>query len=319
MQMTGKIKEESSASEQNEPVVRNWEVQKPAKIDEKLRASTSEVVECELIEIPKDFYISDDELATYCLKLSTGHADGKLRIYDKVLKADFTTAEFVKFVKEEYGSIYMGGADEFHKSISASPKGLIIERLTGGKLILSWNITAGRIKRLCESGEYLNAIEHERYVKWKATQDGLKVIVDKTTKNLMHFLDDPEGEGADEAYENVIKATDILLKPKEKENTNLLNLKNDKARKAWLDAFRAWGVWVEVKEVSKTFYRYNFANGCAVVVEVGIEYGDGYSIKKGEREILKYSILDSEHPKFDTHGISYTAVIQWLSQHGKEV
>lgn len=111
--------------------------------------------------------LSDDELSVYCLKLGTGYQYGKFRLYDKVKDGDFTTSEFIDFVKKEYGGIYMGGADNFHKSIEATSRGLEITRLSGGALILSWYTVAGRIKRLIESGEYLSAVELERYAEWK--------------------------------------------------------------------------------------------------------------------------------------------------------
>lgn len=113
--------------------------------------------------------LSDDELSVYCLKLGTGYQYGKFRLYDKVKDGDFTTSEFIDFVKKEYGGIYMGGADNFHKSIEATNRGLEITRLTGGKLILSWSTVAGRIKRLIESGEYLSAEEQEEYARKSLT------------------------------------------------------------------------------------------------------------------------------------------------------
>ena len=106
---------------------------------------------------------------------------------------------------------------------------------------------------------------------------------------------------------------------KDKAKTKLLNLKNEKARKAWLDDFRSWGVWLEVKEVDKTFYRFDFANGAALIVEIGFEYWNSWSTQKGAHERVSYSIIDKEHTKFNSQGESYTNVITWLTAHAKEV
>lgn len=204
----------------------------------------------------------------------------------------------------------MGGADNFHKSIEATSRGLEITRLSGGALILSWYTVAGRIKRLIESGEYLNADQQAQYIQWKAEQDGLVVNVAEMSAQT------PE--------ENKVQSTghsepeDELIKPKDKAKANLLNLKNEKARRAWLDGFRSWGVWLEVKEVDKTFYRYDFANGAALIVEVGFEYWS-FSSTPGAKERVAYSIIDDKHDKFDSKGICYTDVITWLTAHAKEV
>ncbi len=99
-----------------------------------------------------------------------------------------------------------------------------------------------------------------------------------------------------------------------------LNLRNKEERERWLNDFRNWGVWLDVPEVNKTFYRFNFKNGCAIVVEVGIEYYDAYSVQRGNaHERISYSIIDSEHKQFNSQGDSFTMVIQWLTKYSKEL
>ena len=123
---------------------------------------------------------------------------------------------------------------------------------------------------------------------------------------------------SDKEYDKLIKNLDNLIKPKNKTKTNLLNLKNEKARKTWLDDFRSWGVWLEVPQVDKTFYRFDFANGAALIVEVGFEYWS-FSSTPGAKERVAYSIIDDKHDKFDSKGICYTDVITWLTAHAKEI
>lgn len=99
-----------------------------------------------------------------------------------------------------------------------------------------------------------------------------------------------------------------------------LNLRNKEEREQWLQDFRKWGVWLDVPEVNKTFYRFNFKNGCAIVVEVGIEYWDSYSTERGKsHEKISYSIIDSDHKQFNSQGDSFTMVIQWLTKNSKEL
>ena len=97
-----------------------------------------------------------------------------------------------------------------------------------------------------------------------------------------------------------------------------LSLKNKKEREEWVRNFRSWGVWLSIPDVSKTFYRYNFENGCALVVEESAEY---YTYGKTTRHtLLRYAIIDEERPEFDSAqqgGLS--GVVDWLTKHSKEI
>ena len=99
-----------------------------------------------------------------------------------------------------------------------------------------------------------------------------------------------------------------------------LNHRNKEEREEWLRNYRKWGVWLDVPGVDKKFYRYDLINGCAIVVEVGIEYYDAYSVQRGEpHERISYSIIDAEHKQFNSQGDSFTMVIQWLTKYSKEI
>lgn len=99
-----------------------------------------------------------------------------------------------------------------------------------------------------------------------------------------------------------------------------LNLRNKEERERWLNSFRNWGVWLDVPEVDKKFYRYDLKNHCAIVVEIGVEYMDAYSSIRGKtHEHITYSIIDSEHTQFNSQGDSFTMVIQWLTKYSKEI
>ena len=103
-----------------------------------------------------------------------------------------------------------------------------------------------------------------------------------------------------------------------------LSLKNKKERQEWLENFRSWGVWLSVPEVSKTFYRYNFENGCALVVEESLDFSWHYSVKgleKAEgRSFVHYAIIDDDHPKYDSaYQGGASGIVEWLSKHSKEI
>ncbi len=294
------------------------EPEEPEQADEEFEAELNETAEL--------VTLLDDELIEYVLK-EGNHID-KFKLQDTVLKGDFITSEFIKYVKNEYGIGGWGGGYAPYDDVNTDYKGLAIKRRGGGKIILSWSIVAGRIKRLIEKGEYLNVDEQEQYIQWKAEQDGLVVNVVETSaqpaeenKVQSAGLTEPEAAAlpiSDKEYDKLIKNLDNLIKPKNKTKTNLLNLKNEKARKTWLDGFRSWGIWLEVPQADKTFYRFDFDNSTALIVEVGFEYWS-FSSTPGAKERVAYSIIDDKHDKFDSKGICYTDVITWLTAHAKEI
>lgn len=98
-----------------------------------------------------------------------------------------------------------------------------------------------------------------------------------------------------------------------------LNLRNKEEREDWLNGFRSWGVWLDVPEASKKFYRYDLRNGCSIIVEVGAAYSDWTNGTVKEHEQTTYAIIDEKHQKFNSSGDSFTMVIQWLTKNSKEL
>ena len=150
------------------------------------------------------------------------------------------------------------------------------------------------------------------------------------SKALRAYIDDSVSSGT---MTNKTAFSDLSVQsvrtnengPVQKHSQNLaaggeLNLRNKEEREQWLKEFRNWGVWLDVPEVNKSFYRFNFKNGCAIIVEVGVEYWDAYSTVRGKaHERISYSIIDNEHQKFNSQGDSFTMVIQWLTKYSKEL
>lgn len=100
-------------------------------------------------------------------------------------------------------------------------------------------------------------------------------------------------------------------------------LKNEKERKEWLKNYQSWGVWLDVPEVGKKYYRYDFKNGSSLIVEVSVYFypdwkkADGTYIKSS---IVKYAITDKERPVFDEkYGGGVSGITDWLSKHATEI
>ena len=306
--------------------------------EEPPREEQSAVVECELIEAQdkpsadfvdgEDYSQYDDELPkrpeSEIIKVGLKGVDiyvedAKFWIYDRYrnepLKGDFS--EFIKSVynysnKQNFTHGFYSKEDNMNRTYEEN--GVQFISFDPHQTIrLTWEEVARHISELIYTDEYLTGEEQEQYLNWKAENEGLEVKVEdgRAAADVLPV--------SDKEYDNLIKDLDSLIKPKDKTKTKLLNLKNEKARKAWLDDFRSWGVWLEVKEVDKTFYRFDFANGAALIVEIGFEYWNSWSTQKGAHERVSYSIIDKEHTKFNSQGESYTNVITWLTAHAKEV
>ena len=259
--------------------------------------------------------------------------DAKFQIVDryrnKPLEGNFP--EFIKSVynyscKQEFTHGFYSKEDNMNRTYDDTGM-QFINFNPYQRVGLTWEEVARHISELIYTDEYLTEAEQEQYVQWKAAQDGLVVNVAETTaaqtkENRVQSIGQTETDASafisDEEYDDLIKNLDSLIKPKDKAKAKLLNMKNEKARRAWLDGFRSWGVWLGVPQVDKTFYRYEFANGCALIIEVGFEYWS-FSSNGDAQERVSYSIIDDKHTKFNSKGISYTDVVAWLTAHAKEI
>lgn len=93
-----------------------------------------------------------------------------------------------------------------------------------------------------------------------------------------------------------------------------LALRNKTEREQWLKDFRTWGVWLEVPELGSTYYRYDFVNGCSVIVEVSAEYYSSWATEtKKEYPKRRYSLITPDQPKFSGQD-SISSLIEWLTK-----
>lgn len=307
------------------------EPEEPEQTDEEFEAELEEVTADELIQHSEPGMRAESEIIKVGLTgVDIYVEDAKFQIVDryrnKPLEGNFP--DFIKGVynydnKQNFTHGFYSKEDNMNRTYDNN--GIqFISFDPFQKINLTWEEVARNISDLIYTGDYLSDAEQEQYLQWKAEQDGLVVNVAETPEeNKVQSTGQSEPEAAtlpisDEEYDELIKNLDSLIKPKEKAKANLLNLKNEKARRAWLDDFRSWGVWLEIPQVDKTFYRFDFANGAALIVEVGFEYWS-FSSTPGAKERVAYSIIDDKHDKFDSKGICYTDVITWLTAHAKEV
>ena len=102
-----------------------------------------------------------------------------------------------------------------------------------------------------------------------------------------------------------------------------LTLKNAKERKEWVEGYESWPVWLDVPEVAKTFYRYDFINGAALIIEVGADFWLDWQKSTRTRirkRYVHYAIIDEEYPEYDSaYQGGMSAIVDWLTKHSKEI
>jgi hypothetical protein len=70
--------------------------------------------------------------------------------------------------------------------------------------------------------------------------------------------------------------------------------KNDSTRKAWLDAYMDWGVWLETPELGLKYYKYELPDGQRIIaceynrLVMGIGFDLYYTAVNGGRFIPRY-------------------------------
>lgn len=72
---------------------------------------------------------------------------------------------------------------------------------------------------------------------------------------------------------------EILNAQPEPEQPELLILRNNDQRKAFIDAYEDWPVWIDNKDTGERYYRYDFENGASFVVKVYFHRCFDYSME----------------------------------------
>ena len=107
------------------------------------------------------------------------------------------------------------------------------------------------------------------------------------------------------------KANVVLSSPASGER---LDFKSAKDRKEFLENYKKWGVWYDLPDLGKKFYRYDFINGTSIIVEDSKTYYS-FSTNKEPGDKQVYSVLDDEHMVFDSNGIGgISKAVEWMTR-----
>ena len=180
----------------------------------------------------------------------------------------------------------------------------------------SWLHLAKLVSDALESKDYMYLTMRSRLT--EARKEIAKIAIEN--QSLRNQLAD--NKQACETLKGEVESKLPLQTTKGKAASGKLSLKNKKERQEWLENFKAWGVWLSVPDVAKTFYRYDFENGCSLIVEESVEFSFAYYDRKEGvgRTFLRYAIIDALHPKYDSaYQGGASGIVDWLSKHQKEI
>ena len=109
------------------------------------------------------------------------------------------------------------------------------------------------------------------------------------------------------------------------EQPELPILKNNEQRKAWIEKFEEWPLWIDNKETQERFYRYAFENGDAFVIRQAYtqrpywDYTERKSIKKpGWAYKKEYIVREEEDLTLSDSETSTTAMVEYLKNMQKK-
>ena len=115
------------------------------------------------------------------------------------------------------------------------------------------------------------------------------------------------------------KKTEERKQEEQRQQEPMPKLKNNGERRAWLEDYENWPVWIDNKETQERYYRYNFENGDAFVIKVYFSNIPCYNYisRKMEKNPHwgreEYYILEKESDKtFSDSKSTTTAMIDYL-------
>lgn len=242
-----------------------------------------------LEEPPK--VLPDNELIEYVLKTVQLIEHQKASIYEK-WRSEPTKAEFKGNVKEAYG---WGGCsgDNYFKQLESDPsKGLMITRLTGGKLIISWAIVASKISKLIERGEYVTELEIERYKQWKITHGILPATTDEPNELEEEFSEHSENFEEEQVQQQPKR--EYSLKVKKQTIRQLMFAMIEEH--CDMESVKVCKLEDELsKQTNKKFYSYHFSDLAEFIIESDVPEEKYTEIYCGVLSLLGVEVINESN------------------------
>lgn len=151
-----------------------------------------------------------------------------------------------------------------------------------------------------------------------------KLILDEAKRNLDMYI---EYEAPDEMLEKqkiIVAALAGMVcdleeaeESEEPKQPELPRFKNNDQRKAWLEDYKAWGMWYRDDRIDVNYYKYDFPDGSRLIAAEYPDRKNPYIVR--ERDEVFYHLLDkSEKPtcseKYCHAPISMTYLVELLKE-----
>lgn len=185
-----------------------------------------------------------------------------------------------------------------------------------GKTI-TWRSELERVRKAAAE----EAVAKKKDRKQERTQ-GLLEMLSSVERTESESSASPQVAAADVPTEEVIEVVSDAPKEKNVELRKKLELKNREERKKWVESvFDGASPYWTISELDLKIYRYVFVNGAKLFRFNGVTYWEAWSTEQvREDTVAKYFITDSMCPKFDMcRARSVNQVVDWLTEHGKEI
>lgn len=185
-----------------------------------------------------------------------------------------------------------------------------------GKTI-TWRSELERIRKAAAE----DAVAEKKEKKEERTRGFLEMLSSAESPEPEISSLSPQTEAADVPAEELAEAASDPPEGKV-ELRKKLELKNREERKKWVEGvFEGASPYWTISELDLKIYRYVFANGAKLYRFNGVTYWEVWSTEPGREDTTsKYFITDSKCPKFDMcRARSVNQVVDWLTEHGKEI
>ena len=114
--------------------------------------------------------------------------------------------------------------------------------------------------------------------------------------------------------------------PEMSDSPELPPLRNNDQRKAWIQNYKAWGLWYRDENIDVNYYKYDFENDTRLIA---VEYPQRPSLWSGEeKDEVHYHLLEKDkerygrkvtyHEKFRQQTSSVTEIVEYLKKIQKE-
>ncbi len=250
-----------------------------------------------------------------------------------------TTYNLIRII-EEFGD-RMGGLSEDYRDYSYSQLVELAPLQPSQRIIIKPDATVSEIREMRKGMK-----KHPAYyvpnrgkswreiLMWFRERDAEEAVAEKKekkeerTRGFLEMLSSaessepeisspsPQTEAAEVPAETVTESVPAAV------GKNRLELKNREERKKWVEGvFEGASPYWTISELDLKIYRYVFVNGAKLYRFNGVTYWEAWSTEPGREDTTsKYFITDSKCPKFDMcRARSVNQVVDWLTEHGKEI